>query len=191
MDGVEEAYRGDLKLVKKLITVDNVDKTDENQYTALMWAAFRDQTKVVSYLLELKANINAVNVYGRTAIMLAAQNDSLEAVRLLALHGADLSIKDRWNEKVTDFGHRQKVITLLYTARGPMLIGEFFHEYNSTFPTTVIELIRAYYVDSDSPLSDTSIADSAAAHIASSSSETDQRSEVSSQSSSLTTGGTS
>jgi len=164
MDGIDAAYKGDLKLVKKLISADNVDKTDENKYTALMWAAFRDQLKVVSYLLEIKANINAVNVYGRSAIMLAAQNDSLEAVRMLALAGADLTIKDRWAEKVTDFGHRQQVIALLYSSRGPMLIGETMKECYPDFLSPLIDLIRSYYVDMDAPLSQSAISDSSAAY---------------------------
>lgn len=146
-DLVDAAYKGDLKSVKKLCTKETIDQTDEKKYTPLMWAAFRDQTKVVTYLLEQKANINAQNVYGRTALMLAAQNDSFDTLRILTQSGADLSIKDRWVENVFDFGNRTKVSIVVNNERGKALIKEFFVE---------LEFVSVESSDSGSPSSSSS-----------------------------------
>jgi len=159
MDLVEAAYRGDLRLVRRLASKENVNQSDEKQYTPLMWAAFRDQTKVVSYLLSLGANINAQNLYGRTAVMLAAQNDSYHCLRLLAWQGADLQIKDRWSETINNFGDQTVVFPILVGVRGGYIIGEFF----VFAPQVVIQLIKEYFIEPDahgalysSPLSPTS-----------------------------------
>jgi len=162
MDLVEAAYRGDLRLVKRLASKENVNQTDEKQYTPLMWAAFRDQTKVVSHLLSLGANINAQNLYGRTAVMLAAQNDSYHCLRLLAWQGADLQLKDRWSETINNFGDQTVVFPILLGVRGGYIIGEFFSSVVFA-PQIVVQLIKDYFLEPDahsaiysSPLSPTS-----------------------------------
>ena len=51
--------------------------------TALMWAAMQGDTGEVTYLLNVGAEVNAKNIYGETALILAALQGYTEIVTAL------------------------------------------------------------------------------------------------------------
>jgi len=62
-----------------------VDPNSRNlgNWTALMYASLFCHNETVLYLLEMKADVNAKNPFGKTALMLAAACGSDETIRLL------------------------------------------------------------------------------------------------------------
>lgn len=68
--------------------------------TALIKAAHRDDGKLVAKLIDLGADINAVDRFGRTALHYAARSNGVAAKQLLAA-GADLLAEDRFGKTPT------------------------------------------------------------------------------------------
>lgn len=70
---------------------------DDMGKTSLMTAVLQEDIVCVGYLLE-RSGLQEINAQddddGRTALMFAAENGSLEIVKLLLEKGADITIKD-------------------------------------------------------------------------------------------------
>jgi len=80
--------------------------TDKNAYTvALQNTAVFGNLKAVHLMLDHGADVNAVDVFGRTALMYAAISDllPLEVVKLLVEHGADVNAQNK-HTKAGDAG---------------------------------------------------------------------------------------
>jgi len=101
---ISACFLGQVNRAKRLASRENVNQGDENKSTPLMWAAFRGNTQIVEHLLSLGAEIDAINSYGRTALMMAAQNNQVDSLCLLTQHGANPTITDKWGEGFYDFG---------------------------------------------------------------------------------------
>ena len=72
-----------------------VDIVDEDGSTALMRAAWHNQTDVVRYLLNNGANVNKQNRNGWTALHEASLvYNSTNVIKILLQHGARTDIKD-------------------------------------------------------------------------------------------------
>jgi ankyrin repeat protein len=69
------------------------DKTDEG-WTALHYAVFNQHEDLVTLLITAKADLNAINLAGATALHLASQNNALRMVRLLLQAGAIMIASD-------------------------------------------------------------------------------------------------
>ncbi|OWY99572.1 Serine/threonine protein kinase [Phytophthora megakarya] len=100
----------------------DVNVTDKNRETALMKAAGNNHIDIVRYLIEHEAEVNAVNDWGCTALMLAARWEQLELVRCIAEHPrADVNIHDFYGGtalmKAALNGH-SKVVRYLAGERG-------------------------------------------------------------------------
>lgn len=67
--------------------------------TALHWAAYHDQTDIVTQLLEAGAKADEENRYGITPLLLACQNGSEDIVRTLLNAGADANAIQRGGEE--------------------------------------------------------------------------------------------
>ena len=74
----------------------DVNTTDPGANTLLMIAVQGEYGDMVKLLLRNKARVDARNKYGETALMLAAASGSLELVRLLVDHGANINLPG-WN----------------------------------------------------------------------------------------------
>lgn len=97
-------YKGDFALVQRLL---NAGATIDNSPTALIWAGAdssyaedqrEDYKSIVLLLLQRGANINAQDIHGTTALMMAsgsALSSSASAVKFLLEQGADVSLKSR------------------------------------------------------------------------------------------------
>jgi hypothetical protein len=89
---------------------------DDRRETVLSTAILR--ADVVGYLLENGANPDRVNAFGKTPLMYAAQNDSVESARLLLEHGADPNAATTWpNDRCTYPLQRARVTALHYAVR--------------------------------------------------------------------------
>ncbi len=83
-----------LKLLSKDIELEK-DKKDLNQKTALFYAADEGNIDVVRVLVvEAKVDINTQNKYGWTPLMLAADSEDIEMVKLLLESKANTDIKN-------------------------------------------------------------------------------------------------
>lgn len=63
--------------------------------TALLFASWQGQDRVIPLLLRAKADVNARDVYQRTALHWAAMNGRYKVVQLLVKAEADLNAKDK------------------------------------------------------------------------------------------------
>ncbi|MGI4791559.1 MAG: ankyrin repeat domain-containing protein [Janthinobacterium lividum] len=98
------AYKGDFALVQRLL---KAGATIKDSQTALIWAGrdndyAEDQREnyasITGLLLEAGANINAQDVYGRTALMMVCGEtlrSSASAVKFLLEQGADVNLRSR------------------------------------------------------------------------------------------------
>lgn len=75
------------------------------QLTPLMEAAMSRQVGMARLLVSRGADVNAVNVDGRTALMTAALCGSTQIVQLLKEAGADVSLSDNGNQQARDYAH--------------------------------------------------------------------------------------
>ena len=80
--------------IKKLYRPYYLNECDEQEFTALMWAAQGGYNAIVRLLLEHGANIHARSNFDMTAMMMAAMNGHEATVRLLLEKGADIHARD-------------------------------------------------------------------------------------------------
>ena len=95
------AAQGDRSHVMELLLQSGCDPalTDVRQRSALYWAARYDSSDVIAFLLEededVRAAINCQDLYGVTALMVAAERNHVDSIRVLLEHGADLHLLNR------------------------------------------------------------------------------------------------
>ena len=109
-------YRGNIEVAKFLI--ENVKNINYNSDmgTALMAATYKNQPQLVKLLLEKKANPNATDANGITALSLAVQFKNTELVKLLLEYKADKTIKDNKGKTAFEyavFSQNEPIINLL------------------------------------------------------------------------------
>jgi len=89
--------------------------------TALMSAAFANQTESLELLLKAGAKIDASDNEGTTPLILASKGGKYEAVEWLLDHGADINAEDNKGKSALDWakanGH-QKIVDLLQNKLG-------------------------------------------------------------------------
>lgn len=104
------AASGQLEIVK-LLLARNIDLNARyaNDLTLLMWACGPDDSvaepqalEVASYLVAAGAHIDDRDARGRTALMIAAEGNRPELVKLLLAHGADPALKDKAGKRAAD-----------------------------------------------------------------------------------------
>ena len=66
----------------------DVEAKGRNNKTALMWAAWDGHTEVVEALLTWRADVDAVDEDGRTALKFAEMGVKNDAAEVLRRHGA-------------------------------------------------------------------------------------------------------
>jgi ankyrin repeat protein len=112
---LDRAFLGNSAAVQKAIGAGmDVNAVDEEQRTALMFAASGDNTETVSLLLDAGAEINVVDTdEGFTALMHAAAEGQASVVKILLDHAADPDLRDADGDTAKDFatqnGHAEVV----------------------------------------------------------------------------------
>lgn len=76
----------------------NINAKDEDQYTALHWAAQNGDEAITRLLLDKSAAINETDGQGRTPAHVACQHGQENVIRVLLSRGADVRVKgkDNW-----------------------------------------------------------------------------------------------
>lgn len=93
-------------LLKKGVDVNS--KSENNSWTALMFAANEGNDDVCKILLKANANMNLQNERGETALMLAAANSKNNTTKMLVKAGADLNIRDNGGMTALDWAIQNK-----------------------------------------------------------------------------------
>ncbi len=87
------AYQGNLEEIRKLVREDPgvVSQTDSEGKTALHHAALKGHLEIVKFLLDNKADVNAVTKSGFTPAFLAKGANNSEGLKFLQAHGGIFS----------------------------------------------------------------------------------------------------
>ncbi|XP_048406773.1 poly [ADP-ribose] polymerase tankyrase-2-like isoform X3 [Stegostoma tigrinum] len=95
---LEAAKAGDLSIVKKLCTLQNVNCRDVEgrQSTPLHFAAGYNRVSVVEYLLQNGADVHAKDKGGLVPLHNACSYGHFEVTELLVKHGAVVNVADLW-----------------------------------------------------------------------------------------------
>lgn len=89
------SQNGDLRKVRSLAFQSaDVNVSDQDGWTPLLWAAMNGYPEVAQFLLASRANPNTRNKYGWTPLMWAAGQGYDEIVRSLIASGARLNAQD-------------------------------------------------------------------------------------------------
>jgi|DewCreStandDraft_1066081.scaffolds.fasta_scaffold04585_3 ankyrin repeat protein len=103
---LKAAYEGNLNDLKMALQAGaNVNVSDDQDISALRWAAQSGQSEVVKLLLDAGANINQQSASGWTALMQAVIAGSVETVSLLIERGADVNAKTFAGASALYFAH--------------------------------------------------------------------------------------
>lgn len=87
-----------------------VDK-DGFGWTPIIYAAFYNKYEILEDLLQTqKYSIDAVNCHGRSALMMAAKNNCINALEILIRHGAQLDLRDEMGATALFFAVRMNSI---------------------------------------------------------------------------------
>lgn len=79
-------------LIDRGAALETIGRAGKNSGTPLMWAAKKSGgLAVAQILLDAGADVNGVDQYGRTALMLAAKHKRADAIRFLLAAGADIN----------------------------------------------------------------------------------------------------
>ena len=78
----------------------DVDRTDSEGRTALVWATKRNDARAMDLLIRAKASVNKADDHGRTPLMFAG---SLSCLKLLLEAGADAKAVTRYNYSAVHF----------------------------------------------------------------------------------------
>lgn len=109
-----------VEISKLLLENDAHVNAAESNISPLMLAAALNDVSHLLLLIEHKANIDFQNSYGNTALIIAADKESTEAVRELIKHGANIHIKNNENGMtaldVAIAKNYDGIVVLLHTA---------------------------------------------------------------------------
>ncbi len=100
------AYKGSLSSLKRAIKARaDVNASDNQDTSALRWAARGGHYEAVAALLDAGANVNQASYTGWTALMEGVVSGSEDIVALLIERGADLNVKTFANASALYFAH--------------------------------------------------------------------------------------
>ena len=98
----------------------NVDATNKNGMTALMWAATKkDNLQIGKLLIDFGANVDVIDESGTTALMVAGCHGNIRMLKLLIAEGANLEATDNYGDTAlieSAGGGRVAMVKLLIAA---------------------------------------------------------------------------
>ena len=86
---------------KKMITKEHAYQKDFKKFL-LLEAASRSDIELIRKLLAQKLDVNSCDYDKRTALHVAVSSKNFDCVKFLLEHGADATMKDRWNNTAMD-----------------------------------------------------------------------------------------
>lgn len=80
----------------------------------------RENTQMLTYLIQNGADVNMQNVEGSTPLKFAIVTQQVESIKILLKHGADINITDRSGFRIRDYldPEEDKEIMELFSAAG-------------------------------------------------------------------------
>ncbi len=151
---VEAIRAGDRRTVNTTLQAHpgSVKAGDREGTTPLMAAALRGDHALVSRIVQLRADVNASNHAGATALMWAL--DDVAIVRLLLRHGADPNAVSEYQRSVVQLaagqhGHSAEVVKLLLDAGGEPKVAALTAAATAGNLRTVQLLLAAGVIDND------------------------------------------
>lgn len=100
-----------------LIEVSNVDATDNQKMTALMYACRKGKIELVRELIKHTKNINAEDKQGYTALFHAVLSAKIEVVKLLVDNKADTAIMNNENHTAKNVAHLKGYYQIIFYGR--------------------------------------------------------------------------
>ena len=101
---INAAFKGNLDDLKLAIEGGaNVNACDQQEISALRWAAHCGHINIVEALLDAGADINKTNSYGRNALLEAVFAQNFDIVKLLIDRGSDVNAKTSNNSSILFF----------------------------------------------------------------------------------------
>jgi ankyrin repeat protein len=97
MDAIEEGYNISFNTIKILINyIPDINIIHEHKNTPLMSAiSHKKEMDIIKYLISKGADLNKQNIWGKTALIIAIEENYYNVVKYLVLIGADVNIKDK------------------------------------------------------------------------------------------------
>ncbi|ESO06549.1 hypothetical protein HELRODRAFT_152689, partial [Helobdella robusta] len=92
--------------IVEILLANNADPyvTINNNMNVLHVAASEGECEVIRVLLDkTKLSVDQVDSNGNTALLYAAKNARIKAIKLLIKHGADLDIRNKQGQSIWDF----------------------------------------------------------------------------------------
>lgn len=74
------------------LSIADIEMANRHGHTCLMIACYRGHIKITKFLLALKADANRKSVKGNTALHDCAESGSLEILKVLVEHGAQMDV---------------------------------------------------------------------------------------------------
>ena len=111
------AYKGHNEIVRYLITEHKVPINIEtnSKGVPLHYAVGQNRDDIVLMLLELGANVNAVNKDGVSSLHIALKNNRTEIAKMLISNGAQFILKNKEGLKAIDYVKDNEIKTMLMT----------------------------------------------------------------------------
>ena len=114
----EAAGEGDIPLIRRLLEEGvRPDATEPSGATALITAAYRNQTEAARALIEAGADVNRQDSSGQSAFLIAVSNANIDLVKLALRRGANLDSRDGGNAsaliRAARHGHGAVILELL------------------------------------------------------------------------------
>jgi ankyrin repeat protein len=107
MNGDKSSY------MKKLVMKYGVDHSDHGGRTPLMYSVLGNQPKMTECLINMGAEIDAIDVSHHTALLWAVYHAKSEVVKVLLKHGANIQITDAQKRSVFHWAMKTPNVTCL------------------------------------------------------------------------------
>lgn len=126
-----------------------VNHSDEQQDTALLWAAHNDNLLLVTRLMERGASLDHVYKDGKNAIMWAAFKHNYEIVRYLLQHLRNHNHEDKYGANLLSLlGCRNyKFILSEWVVRNKMSLVIYFFQKKTPIEKNLLHKIFSYYTE--------------------------------------------
>lgn len=106
---------GNIDQLKKLLNPKNLNQTDENGMSLIMWACDRGYTDIVKFLLELGSDVNLQDSDGQTCLHYAVSCEHSEIVKILINESKiDTTIQDIDGQSAKDITTNKDILAIFH-----------------------------------------------------------------------------